>query len=97
MERMKKILIADSSEEFGLELRRAVEEVPQWEVVGLTCDGEEAMELLQKTQPDVLLLDLLLPRVDGIALLRQASVMAKPPVGMVLSGYLTDYITGAAS
>ena len=97
MERMKKILIADSSEEFGLELRRAVEEVPQWEVVGLTCDGEEAMELLQKTQPDVLLLDLLLPRVDGIALLRQASAMAKPPVGMVLSGYLTDYMTGAAS
>ena len=97
MERIKKILIADSSEEFGLELRQALETEAEWEIVGVASDGQQALELLQRTQPDVILMDLLLPKVDGIAVLQQAAAMKKPPMVMVLSAYLTAYMTGTAA
>ena len=97
MERMKKILIADSSEEFGLDLRQALENEPGWMVTGVASDGQQAMDLLNTTQPDVLVIDLLLPKVDGIAVLQHAASMSKPPVCMVISGFLTDYMTGTAA
>ena len=97
MERIKKILIADSSEEFSLELRRALETEAEWEIVGMASDGQQALELLHRTQPDVILMDLLLPKVDGIAVLQQAAAMKRPPMVMVMSAYLTEYMTGTAA
>lgn len=93
----KKILIADGNEEFGLMLRQAVEKVADWEVVGTAADGEEAVDLLEKTAPDVVLLDLLLPKLDGIAVLRKASELVPSPVCMVLTGFLTEYAATAAA
>ncbi len=93
----KKILIADSNEEFSFKLKQEVEKVPNWEVVGTAADGEEAIALLEKTTPDVVLLDLLLPKLDGIAVLRRASELVPAPVCMVLTGFLTEYAATAAA
>ena len=97
MDQIYKILIADSSDDFCMELRQALERKPEWEVVGVANDGMRAMELMQQTQPDVLLLDLLLPRQDGIAVLQRAAELKSAPVCMVISGFLTDYMMGAAA
>ena len=97
MDQRKKILIADGNEEFCLKLKQTMEQVPEWEVVGAAMDGVEAVELLQKTNPDVILLDLLLPKLDGIAVLRQASELVPAPVCMVLTGFLTEYAATAAA
>ena len=97
MERVKKILIADSSEEFSLELRRALEQRPEWEVVGMAGDGQQAVEMMERLQPDALLLDLFLAKMDGIAVLRRAAAMKRPPVSMVLSGYLTEFMAATAA
>ena len=97
MERMKKIVIADGSEEFGMELRRALEQQAEWEVVGVAQNGQQALELLERTQPDALLVDLLLPKLDGLAVLRQAAAMKKPPVSIVLSGAMTEYMARMAA
>ena len=97
MEQTYKILIADSSEDFGLELRRALEKKPEWEVVGIANDGERAIEMVQKLKPDILLLDLLLPRQDGLAVLQRAAELNPAPVSMVVSGFLTDYMASMAT
>jgi len=55
------------------------------------------VEMLQQTKPDVLIIDLLLPELDGIAVLRKAAALKPAPVCMVLSGFLTDYMTNVAS
>ena len=97
MERMRKILIADSSEEFGLDLQQALENEAGWKVTGIARDGQQALDMLNTTQPDVLVIDLLLSKIDGIAILQYAASMSKPPVCMVISGFLTDYMTGTAA
>lgn len=97
MERVYKILIADSSEEFTKGLKEVIQRVAGWEVVAVASDGEAAIQLLDKAHPDVMIIDLLLPKVDGITVLRKAASLDPAPVCMVLSGYLTDYMTGLAA
>ena len=41
-------------------------------------------------------MDLLLPKLDGISVLKEASSLPKPPLGLVLTGFLTDYAAQAA-
>ena len=90
-------MIADGSEIFCQELKQTLEQLPSWEVVGLAGDGQQAVELLQKQKPDVLILDLLLSQVDGIAVLREAAKLEKPPVSLVLTGFMTEYVAGTAA
>ena len=97
MNHIRKILIADGSEEFALALKDAMEQVPEWEVVGVANDGLRAVELLKETGADVLVLDLLLPNLDGIAVLRQAAAMEHAPISMVLTGFMTEYAANTAS
>ena len=71
METIPKILLADSSEEFRLLLRRTLEETGEFQVVGDTGDGDEAWELIQKAKPDVVVMDMILPGLDGMSLLQR--------------------------
>ena len=71
METNPKILLADNSEEFRLLLRRTLEETGEFQIVGDTGDGNEAWELIQQTNPDVVVMDLILPGLDGVSLLKR--------------------------
>jgi len=97
MERVNKILIADSNEEFVADLKNTLEDVETWQVVGTADNGRKAIELLQKLNPDVLILDLLLPEIDGVAVLRAAATLKPAPVCLVISGFMTDYMMEIAS
>ena len=87
METNPKILLADSSEEFRLLLRRTLEETGEFQVVGDTGDGDEAWELIQKTKPDVVVMDMILPGLDGMSLLQR---MPKEIRCIVLSAFSTQ-------
>lgn len=65
METKKTILIADTSEEFRTVLAEAIQAEEGLEVVGQTGDGQEAIQLVQDRDPDVLVMDLVLERMDG--------------------------------
>ena len=87
METNPKILLADSSEEFRLLLRRTLEETGEFQVVGDTGDGDEAWELIQKAKPDVVVMDMILPGLDGMSLLQR---MPKEIRCIVLSAFSTQ-------
>ena len=97
MERISKIMIADNSEEFSSGLRECLNEVAGWQVVATASDGKQAVEMLRQTNPDVLILDLLLPEVDGIAVLRAAAELNPAPLCMVVSGVVTDFMVGLSA
>jgi two-component system, NarL family, nitrate/nitrite response regulator NarL len=65
-----RIVIADDHPIFRDGLRKLLEEEPGLEVVGEAANGAEAVELARQLEPDVLLLDLAMPRHPGLEALR---------------------------
>src|SRR5580704_15592823 len=61
-----KILIADDHELFRRTLRSFVESQPNWRVCGEAGDGIEAVEKAKALRPDVVLMDINMPRMDGL-------------------------------
>jgi DNA-binding NarL/FixJ family response regulator len=64
------VLIVDDNAQFRALLREIVAEEPDLQVVGEAADGAEAMRLAQELRPDIMLLDLVMPRVNGLEVLR---------------------------
>ena len=91
MENRVKILIADGNEEFCAHVKRRLEQVSGYEIVGTAADGQRAVELMRAAKPDVLVLDLMLSKLDGITVLKRAREMDKPPAALVLTGFMTEY------
>lgn len=88
------VLLADAMEEFRLSLALAIASEEDFEVVGQTANGEEALRLLIKLSPDLLVTDLPLAGMDGLALIEQLPEQDRPAV-LVLSGYAESSIVAA--
>ncbi len=67
-----RVMLADASAEFRLLLREALEETGEFQVVGETGDGSQVAALAAETHPQILLMDTMLPVLDGIGVLRQS-------------------------
>ena len=98
METKIKVLIADAGEEYRALLTEAVDAEEDMTVVGCAGDGAEALALAETQQPDVLLLDLVLPGLDGMAVLQQLSERGLRPVTIIVSAFYNEkMITGCAA
>ncbi|PYX38094.1 MAG: DNA-binding response regulator [Acidobacteria bacterium] len=68
-----RIVIADDHPIFRDGLRRLLEAEPDLKVVGEACDGAEAVKFARQLKPDILLLDLAMPRHPGLEALQEMS------------------------
>ena len=75
----KKILIADDHEIFRSGLRHLLQKQADLEVVGEASDGIEALEMIEKARPDLVILDLRMPRMGGMEVLEQLGLGARRP------------------
>src|SRR5882672_2392280 len=79
------IVIADDHPIFRDGLRRLLEAEPNFKVIGEAQDGGEAVKMARQLKPDVLLLDLAMPRTTGLEALREMSSSTSPhPVRVIL-------------
>src|SRR2546425_2043141 len=77
------ILIVDDHVRLRAVMREIVAEASDLHVVGEAADGAEAMRLAQELQPDIVLLDLAMPRVNGLEALRQIKA-ARPATTVII-------------
>src|SRR5215470_4349448 len=73
-----RIVIADDHPIFRDGLRRLLETESDLKVIGEACDGAEAVKLVRQLKPDILLLDLAMPRHPGLEALREMSAGSGP-------------------
>ena len=75
-----RVLIVDDSAYVRKVVRQMLSASPVVEVVGAARDGEEALQLVHETRPDVVTLDLNMPRLDGLSFLRHQMARRAVPV-----------------
>lgn len=66
-----RILISENCIEYASLLSQRLSMYPDFTIIGIASDGEKTLELLKLLQPDVLLLDIVMPRIDGLCVLRK--------------------------
>ena len=95
MEKRTTVLVADGSEEFCAQLSAALQN-GGYQVVGTATDGQSAMEQLRASAPEVLVLDLMLPKGDGVAVVESVPREKRPKL-LLLAAFATDYVSGIAA
>ncbi len=83
-----RILIVDDSSFMRMAIRSVLSKEPTIEIVGTAADGMEGVEKAIALKPDLITMDVEMPRMDGIAALRQ--IMAKAPTRVIMVSTLTN-------
>jgi len=81
-----RVLTADDHRVFAEALETILSLDDRIEVVGRAADGREAVELAQDRKPDVVLMDVNMPVMDGIEATREITADAAPPAVVMLTG-----------
>lgn len=71
MEKEVRVVVADDHAIVRKGLRAAIEEEPSMNIVGEAGDGESALALVRQLRPDVVVLDIDMPKLDGLAVARE--------------------------
>jgi two-component system response regulator (stage 0 sporulation protein A) len=98
-DRKIKIVIADDNKEFCSILSEYLKKQNDFEIVGIAKDGVEALKLISQESPDVLVLDIIMPHLDGLGVLERLNSYETTtviPKIIILSAVGQDKITQRA-
>ena len=90
------IVVVDDNREFRETVKATIAKENDMKVVGEAADGEEALKIIDYVKPDVVLLDLVMPKLDGIGVMEKLTQRCKTgnksPVIIILSAVIHDQI-----
>lgn len=87
---MHSVLIVDDEPPARARLRQLLEDLGGWQVAGEAAHGRQALELCERLDPDVVLLDIRMPGMDGIEVARHLASLERPPAVIFTTAY-SDY------
>jgi len=87
------ILIADDNEDIVEQVRDTIEKYDDMVVAGIAVEGYQVIEMIDVVRPDIVLLDIIMPGIDGLCIMERVlkKHKDKSPVFVVLSGISSDY------
>ena len=98
MEKTVRLIIADGSEDFRALCRDAAKREEGIELTGIAADGEALLRIVEERKPDVVLMDMILPKVDGYGVLRSLNRReGYRPAVIILSAFANDRVVGDAA
>jgi len=83
-----RVLIVDDSSFMRMAIRSILSKDPSFDIVGIAADGMEGVEKAIALKPDIITMDVEMPRLDGIAALKQ--IMSKSPTKVIMVSTLTN-------
>ena len=89
-----KVLIADDNKEFANVLNEFLSKYEDFEMLDIAYDGVEALEIISNQKPDVVVLDAIMPRLDGVGVMKKVKEynLEKVPSFLVLSAISQEKI-----
>ena len=90
-----KVLVSDDNQDFAKTLVTYLSKDEDLEIVGVARDGQEAYDKIVESKPDIALLDIIMPHLDGLGVLEKlnSSNLEKRPMCIILSAVGQDKIT----
>lgn len=92
METKIRVLIADPNEDFQLLMKSLLSQEGDMEAAGTSSDGSDALAKIEALHPDVVLLELVQPRLDGLGVLRKLAEKDSAPPVVVLTGFVNAHV-----
>ena len=97
MENQRTVVLADASEEFRTMLQETIEQDGEFTVLGSAGDGRVALDLLETRNPDLLVIDVALPGLDGLGLLQKLRDRGGPmPKVIIASAFCGNQVLSDA-
>ena len=92
-----RVLIADPNREFQQMMTALLSKERDMEAADVASDGLEALAKVKTLRPDVVLLDLVQPRLDGLGVLRRLAAQENAPPVLVLTGFVNAHVIAECS
>jgi DNA-binding NarL/FixJ family response regulator len=92
--RRLKILIADDHEVMRTGVRALIEQESEWQVCGTATNGQEAVDAARKLKPDVVILDMTMPELDGLEALREIKRALPNTEVVIFSAHHSEEVIG---
>jgi two-component system response regulator (stage 0 sporulation protein A) len=96
MQRPIRVLLADDNREFVEVIKKFIERQEDMILVGVAYHGNEALELISREKPHVVLLDIIMPLLDGLGVLEELQNSAQRPKIIILTAFGQEAMTQRA-
>lgn len=88
-----RVVVADDNRDFCQLIKQSIQQENDLELVGVAHNGLEVLDVVQTANPDVLVLDIIMPHLDGVGVLERLNQLDKKPKVIMLTAFGQDNIT----